>query len=114
MVHSDLKPENVLIEVNDQDEIKMKIIDLGSSFNFQKASVEIELTTPEYLSPDILEYLENKNGFLSKGGMAATHHDLFLKLLPWSIDVWSLGAILLELIIGFPLWLSYKGRIVKP
>jgi len=24
-----------------------------------------------------------------------------------------LGAILLEIVIGFPLWLSYKGRIVK-
>ena len=27
--------------------------------------------------------------------------------------MWSLGAILLEFVIGFPLWLSYKGRIVK-
>lgn len=33
--------------------------------------------------------------------------------MPWSIDVWSLGAILVEFVIGFPLWLSYKGRIVK-
>lgn len=39
--------------------------------------------------------------------------DLSKKLLPWSIDIWSLGAILLEFVIGFPLWLSYKGRIVK-
>ena len=33
--------------------------------------------------------------------------------MPWSIDIWSLGAILLEIVTGFPLWLSYKGRIVK-
>jgi serine/threonine protein kinase len=32
---------------------------------------------------------------------------------PWSIDIWSLGAIILEVVIGFPLWLSYKGRIIK-
>jgi serine/threonine protein kinase len=31
----------------------------------------------------------------------------------WSIDVWSMGAILLEIVTGFPLWLSYKGRIIK-
>ena len=34
-------------------------------------------------------------------------------MFPWSIDVWSLGALILECVIGFPLWLSYKGRIVK-
>jgi serine/threonine protein kinase len=42
-----------------------------------------------------------------------TSNDLSRKLFPWSLDVWSLGAIILECLIGFPLWLSYKGRIVK-
>ena len=27
--------------------------------------------------------------------------------------MWSLGVILLELVIGFPVWMSYKGRIVR-
>jgi len=35
------------------------------------------------------------------------------RLKPWSLDVWSFGAILLEIVIGFPLWMSYKGRIIK-
>ncbi len=35
------------------------------------------------------------------------------KMSPCSVDVWSLGAILLEMVSGFPLWLNYKGRIVK-
>ena len=30
---------------------------------------------------------------------------------PWSIDMFSLGAILLEILTGFPLWLSLKGRV---
>lgn len=30
---------------------------------------------------------------------------------PWSYDIWSLGAIFLEVITGFPLWLSMKGKI---
>lgn len=32
----------------------------------------------------------------------------------WSYDVWSLGAILLEIMSGFPLWLSLKGRVSLP
>ncbi|CDW87876.1 protein kinase domain containing protein [Stylonychia lemnae] len=115
IVHSDLKPENILIIHDlDTDEVSFKIIDLGSSFNFQKANNDIELTTPEYLAPDILEYLDQKTGMvLSGNGQNAQAVDLTKKLFPWSIDIWSLGAILLEIVIGFPLWLSYKGRIVK-
>ncbi len=45
--------------------------------------------------------------------MNGTYNDLSAKHQPWSIDVWSFGAILLEMVIGFPLWLSYKGRIIK-
>ena len=26
-------------------------------------------------------------------------------------DIWSLGSILLEILTGFPLWLSLKGRV---
>jgi len=32
---------------------------------------------------------------------------------PWSIDIWSFGIILVELTIGFPVWMAYKGRIVR-
>ena len=63
-MHSDLKPENILIDLDENNNVKLKIIDLGSSFNFQKTSSSIELTTPEYLAPDILDFLENKNTFL--------------------------------------------------
>mmetsp|Transcript_47529 Transcript_47529/g.62859 ORF Transcript_47529/g.62859 Transcript_47529/m.62859 type:complete len:119 (+) Transcript_47529:2181-2537(+) len=31
---------------------------------------------------------------------------------PWSYDMWSLGAILLELLTGIPLWMSLKCRAV--
>lgn len=64
MVHSDLKPENILVDITDDNQLQFKIIDLGSSFSFTKANLSIELTTPEYLSPDILEFLDNKTAFL--------------------------------------------------
>jgi serine/threonine protein kinase len=30
----------------------------------------------------------------------------------WSYDMWSLGAILLEIVSGFPIWMSLKCRTV--
>ena len=35
------------------------------------------------------------------------------KLWQWSIDIWSLGVIILEMLIGFPIWMSYKGRVIR-
>lgn len=32
---------------------------------------------------------------------------------PWSIDVWSFGTVLLEMTLGYPIWLPYKGKIVS-
>ena len=30
---------------------------------------------------------------------------------PWTIDIWSLGCIVLEIITGVPLWMSIDTRI---
>ena len=58
-VHSDLKPENILLAVNEEGPM-FKVIDLGSSFPLQKATQYLELTTPEYLAPEILNYVDSK------------------------------------------------------
>ena len=101
IVHSDLKPENVMMAVEGED-VRFKLIDLGSSFPFEAINDKVELTTPEYLPPEILDYLGNKAKLLDVEVIAQN---------PWSLDVWSFGCILLEMVTGFPLWLSYKGRI---
>jgi serine/threonine protein kinase len=65
------------------------------------------MSTPEYLAPEILNYLENKgNPKYSEGvpGLLRSMH-------AWSYDMWSIGALLLEIITGFPLWLNMKGRM---
>lgn len=31
---------------------------------------------------------------------------------PWSMDMWSIGTIFLEILTGFPMWLGLKGRTV--
>ncbi len=82
----------------------VKIIDFGTSFKFENLEICLSMTTPEYLPPEVLQHLEhsgqNKNNILSSD-----------RLNPWSIDIWSLGIVLLELVIGFPVYMAYKGKI---
>ena len=30
---------------------------------------------------------------------------------PWSLDVWSFGVILLEIVSGFPVWMQLKCKM---
>ena len=104
IIHSDIKPENILIEysyINNIFEIKkIKIIDYGSAFNYLTTS-NINSNTPEYLCPEITNSPKN-----------------FLMNLPGSknyincIDIWSLGITLLELCLSCPIWMSYKSKII--
>jgi len=61
-VHCDLKSENILIEIdyNKKEITSVKVIDFGSSFYFNNINDELNLTTPEYLPPEALEFLEYK------------------------------------------------------
>jgi len=31
----------------------------------------------------------------------------------YSFDMWSLGALFLEILSGFPIWLAYKGMMTN-
>jgi len=93
----------------------VKVIDFGSSFDFSKANSAIELTTPEYLPPEVLEFIEFKKMNMGHAYNDEVKQKLNIegKLWQWSIDVWSLGVILLEVVMGYPIWMSYKGRIIN-
>lgn len=118
LVHCDFKSENILLKIDyKRKRVKqVKVIDFGTCFNFNNVNAELSLTTPEYLPPEVLEYLE----FKQLHGTAATFNEevrqklnISKRLWSWSIDVWSLGVVVMEMIIGFPIWMSYKGRIVR-
>jgi len=104
IVHSDLKPDNILVkfnyELNTFDNIK--IIDFGSAYQFYD-NISLSMATPEYMPPETLKLLSTKNN--------CSTSDLNEVSAPWSYDMWSLGVILLEIIVGFPLWLSLKSRV---
>ena len=79
LIHCDLKPENILLSLNSKNSVK--VIDFGSSCPRQNKMYSY-IQSRFYRAPEIIlgiEYTE-------------------------AIDVWSLGCILVELYIGFPLF----------
>jgi len=107
IIHSDIKPENILIEYNGDSyennfEIKsIKIIDYGSAFFTNNAAV-ISPNTPEYLCPEIT--IGNKN-FIKE---LKNNNLKYINC----IDIWSLGITILELCLCCPSWMSYKTKVI--
>ena len=56
IIHRDIKPENVLVDKELGN--ALKIIDFGTSFTFNQVNNEVQVTTPEYLPPEILDFVE--------------------------------------------------------
>ena len=81
IIHSDIKPENILIEYNNDDNFEInsiKIIDYGSAFYYENTSA-ISSNTPEYLCPEITN---NNKKFLKDLSKDKNYIN--------SIDIWSL------------------------
>lgn len=101
IVHSDLKPDNILVNTETYDGIK--IIDFGSAYYFT-SNGSINTATPEYMPPEALEIAHCPGDHISH--LASISQ-------PWSFDIWSAGMIILEIISGIPLWMSLKSRVEK-
>lgn len=63
------------------------------------------MATPEYMCPEILNYIQYENG---KDYDAKLFKVLSNYYKPWVIDIWSLGCVILEIVYGIPLWLNNK------
>ena len=79
IIHCDLKPENILLKQENKSGIK--IIDLGSGC-FEKDQIYTYIQSRFYRAPEIII------------GMPYTS----------AIDIWSMGCILCELFLGFPIF----------
>ena len=57
-VHSDIKPDNILVQFDPSHTkiSEIKLCDFGSSFKFSE--MHISAATPEYLPPEVLVFLE--------------------------------------------------------
>ena len=104
IVHSDIKPENILIDYIQKEDIfkinSIKIIDYGSSFLYNEISSSTTSNTPEYLCPEITT--GNKK-FIKD----LSNNDKYIN----AIDIWSVGITFLELCLCCPIWMNFKTKI---
>nr|XP_027077670.1 serine/threonine-protein kinase ATG1t-like isoform X2 [Coffea arabica] len=85
IIHRDLKPENILLSSSDGDAL-LKIADFGlSRILHPDTFAETVCGSPLYMAPEILQFQKYDE----------------------KVDMWSIGAILFELLNGYP---PFHGR----
>uniref|UniRef100_A0A671N361 non-specific serine/threonine protein kinase n=1 Tax=Sinocyclocheilus anshuiensis TaxID=1608454 RepID=A0A671N361_9TELE len=82
LIHADLKPENIMLVDPIRQPYRVKVIDFGSANHVSKAVCSTYLQSRYYRAPEIILGLP------------------FCE----AIDMWSLGCVIAELFLGWPLY----------
>ncbi|XP_071809087.1 homeodomain-interacting protein kinase 1-like [Asterias amurensis] len=82
LIHADLKPENIMLLDPARQPYRVKVIDFGSASHVSKAVCSTYLQSRYYRAPEIILGLP------------------FCE----AIDMWSLGCVVAELFLGWPLY----------
>uniref|UniRef100_A0A673HMS1 non-specific serine/threonine protein kinase n=1 Tax=Sinocyclocheilus rhinocerous TaxID=307959 RepID=A0A673HMS1_9TELE len=82
LIHADLKPENIMLVDPIRQPYRVKVIDFGSASHVSKALCSTYLQSRYYRAPEIILGLP------------------FCE----AIDMWSLGCVIAELFLGWPLY----------
>ncbi|KAF3854530.1 hypothetical protein F7725_022585 [Dissostichus mawsoni] len=82
LIHADLKPENIMLVDPSRQPYRVKVIDFGSASHVSKAVCSTYLQSRYYRAPEIILGLP------------------FFE----AIDMWSLGCVIAELFLGWPLY----------
>ncbi|XP_042563316.1 homeodomain-interacting protein kinase 3a isoform X2 [Clupea harengus] len=82
LIHADLKPENIMLVDPVRQPYRVKVIDFGSASHVSKAVCSTYLQSRYYRAPEII---------LGRPFCEA-------------IDMWSLGCVMAELFLGWPLY----------
>lgn len=82
LIHADLKPENIMLLDPSRQPYRVKVIDFGSASHVSKAVCSTYLQSRYYRAPEIILGLP------------------FCE----AIDMWSLGCVVAELFLGWPLY----------
>ncbi|XP_072172100.1 homeodomain-interacting protein kinase 1-like [Diadema setosum] len=82
LIHADLKPENIMLVDPVRQPYRVKVIDFGSASHVSKAVCSTYLQSRYYRAPEIILGLP------------------FCE----AIDMWSLGCVVAELFLGWPLY----------
>lgn len=67
---------------------------------------EFMASTPEYLPPEIQAFLARR--YSQERNIRIQD----FAQIPYVFDMWALASTLLEILSGFPLWLSLKSRVL--
>ena len=82
LIHADLKPENIMLVDPVRQPYRVKVIDFGSASHVSKAICNTYLQSRYYRAPEIILGLPFGE----------------------AIDMWSLGCVVAELFLGWPLY----------
>lgn len=82
LIHADLKPENIMLVDPTNQPFRVKVIDFGSASHRSKAVTNTYLQSRYYRAPEIILGLPFRE----------------------AIDMWSLGCVIAELFLGWPLY----------
>lgn len=75
-----MKPENIIFEKLDQNNLNLKIIDFGTSRKIVKDEIlTVRMGTPYYIAPEVLKKTYNQK-----------------------CDIWSAGIIMYIMLCGYP------------
>uniref|UniRef100_K3X751 Protein kinase domain-containing protein n=1 Tax=Globisporangium ultimum (strain ATCC 200006 / CBS 805.95 / DAOM BR144) TaxID=431595 RepID=K3X751_GLOUD len=132
IVHADIKPDNILLRPwqapavdnaavsrSEKALLHVQLIDFGSAIVSELHRYPANQGrgggggggTPEYTPPEALvpstppPPSQASSSRLVVSGVDTAHSS------SPSFDVWSVGAVFLELLCGFPLWFGYRSRI---
>ncbi|KAF8786985.1 homeodomain-interacting protein kinase 2-like isoform X1 [Argiope bruennichi] len=82
LIHADLKPENIMLVNPKTQPLRVKVIDFGSASHVSKTVCSTYLQSRYYRAPEIILGLPFRE----------------------AIDMWSLGCVIAELFLGWPLY----------
>lgn len=82
LIHADLKPENIMLVDPEKQPFRVKVIDFGSATQVSKAVCSSYLQSRYYRAPEVILGLPFNE----------------------AIDTWSLGCVIAELFLGWPLY----------
>lgn len=107
--------------------VRIRLVDFGSAFLWdgdgETAEPVFHAATPEYMAPERLsrcalasatagtpsERRDSRRESWAEEDLALEDEARW----HWSIDMWSLGCVLLEIVLGVPLWIAYKLLVTR-
>lgn len=68
------------------------------------------MATPEYMCPEMLTFILRENQMTFDAGLLQYLNNYDRE---YVIDIWGVGCVLLEIISGLPLWMTFDTQVVN-